>query len=179
MALILVVFVAVYLCAGIIYLGLRKEGYSHIKHTISELGEHGARDEKIVGYGLFLMVGLLLIALAILLHADENAAGLAVSIAVGYIVAAFFPCDVGSPSGGSWKQQIHNLGGFIEYAGGVYFLMRASENGMQLFSVDFKTFGLIIIGCIIVVSIPKNPVRGLAQRIAELLLFSCLAYLTA
>jgi len=91
--------------------------------------------------------------------------GLSLALAAGYIISAFFPFDSGSPASGSWKQQLHN-------AGGIYFLLQAAQSGLQLLGVPFKTVGFVVVGCIVVTSIPNNPVRGLAQRIAELLLFA-------
>ncbi len=163
-----------YLIAGNVYFGYHIKGYSQIKHTISELGETGSPYGKQVSYGLFLPTGILLAVAGLLAQQDNNAMGLACSLAVGYIVAAFFPCDPGSPSSGSGKQLLHNLGGFIEYAGSIIFIMKAGENDSHLWLVPFKTIGVTVIVCIIITSIPKNPLRALAQRIAELLLLSCL-----
>ena len=42
----------------------RKAGYSHVMHTISEIGELGARDQRFVALGLFLPVGLCLLFVA-------------------------------------------------------------------------------------------------------------------
>jgi hypothetical protein len=166
----------VYLTIGILYFGIKKKGYSHLKDTISELGETGGNYEKSVGFGLFLPTGTLLSIIALLEKENTNTMFLALVMAIGYIVAAFFPCDKGSPSSGTWKQQIHNLGGFIQYAGSIFFIFKVSENDLELWFIPFKTIGLIIIACVIITSIPKNKVRGLAQRIAELLLFGCLLW---
>ncbi len=176
MSFIICITIIVFLTAGIIYFGNKIKGYNHFKHTISELGETGSTFEKQVSLGLFLPTGILLAIVALLEKENINVMGLSAAVAIGYIVAAFFPCDPGSPSSGSWKQQLHNAGGFIEYAGCIYFIMKAGGQDLHLWIVSFKTIGYIVIGCIIITSFPKNSIRGLAQRIAELLIFGCLLW---
>lgn len=176
MPLIVCIIAIIFLTTGIIYVGRKINNYSHIKHTISELGETGGVFEKQVSLGLFLPVGILLVIVALLEKENSYVMGLSFALAIGYIAAAFFPCDAGSPSSGSWRQQLHNLDGFIEYAGSIYFIMKAGEQAFHLWMIPFKTIGYIVIGCIIVTSFPNNPVRGLAQRIGELLIFVCLIW---
>lgn len=171
---IIAIAVTAYLIAGIFYFGSKKAGYSHLKHTISELGETATAREKQVGFGLFLPVGIGLLVIAFTHWDHEIVRGLAACLAVGYLVAAFFPCDKGSPASGSWKQQVHNLGGFIEYAGAIFFLVKAGEYDLEIFGINFKIIGYIVIVCVILTSIPGNPLRGLAQRVAELLMFAAL-----
>lgn len=174
---IITIAVTAYLIAGIIYFGYKKSGYHHLKHTISELGETGSGWEKQVGFGVFLPVGIGLLIIAFTFWDHEIVRGLSVCLAVGYLVAAFFPCDKGSPTGGSWKQQVHNLGGFIEYAGAVFFLIKAGGYGLAIFGISLKIVGYVVLVCVIITSVPGNPVRGLAQRLAELLLFGLLIWL--
>ena len=123
MAFVIGVFVIVLLITGNFYFSGKKTGYSNIRHTISELGETGSAYEKQAGFGLFLPTGILLAVISYLAKDNINAMGLALSLAAGYVAAAFFPCDPGSPSSGTWKQQVHNLGGFIEYAGSIFFII--------------------------------------------------------
>jgi hypothetical protein len=174
MSFIICIIAVSFLTAGVIYFGNNINHYSHLKHTISELGETGSVFEKKVNYCLFLPVGILLAIVALLERENINVMGLSLVLAVGYIVAAFFPCDPGSPSSGTWKQQLHNTGGFIQYAGSIYFIMKAGGQDHQLWIIPFTTIGFIVIGCIIITSFPKNPVRGLAQRMGEILIFGCL-----
>ena len=176
---LLPIFTGLYLLIGIVYFGIRKSSYSHIKDTISELGEYGSKHAKIVNYGLFMPVGILLFIIAILNTANNVVMGLSISLGVGYLVSAFFPCDPGSPLTGSGRQQVHNFGGFIEYAGGLFFLMRAAEQDLSFFNIDYKILGFVVIVCILITSIPKNPIRGLAQRVAELILFTSLINLSS
>lgn len=88
------------LLIGMTFFGWRKPAYSHWQHTISELGEVGSLLSPRVSYGLFLPIGLLLGPLAWLAESTPIA-GLAGCVATGYIVAALFPCDAGSPLWGS------------------------------------------------------------------------------
>lgn len=169
--------VSLFLFGGIFYFGLIKQSYSHIRHTISELGEVGYAKSRLVSLGFFLPVGLILITLALTSGYNNIVQGLSISLALGYIVAAIFPCDDGSPFTGTWRQLIHNLGGFIEYAGGALCLFLASEQGLKFYFLDYKTVGVIVIICTIIISIPGIAIRGLVQRIAEFLLFTSLVTL--
>ncbi|MFD2937437.1 DUF998 domain-containing protein [Spirosoma flavum] len=169
----LALFSALLLLTGISYFGWRKPAYSHWHDTISEVGEVGSPLARAVSYGLFLPVGLLLGLVAAL--ADTTAlAGLAGCIGTGYVVAAFFPCDVGSPVSGSGRQQIHNIGGAVEYIGSAYWLTQLSPQrmvmGYNLYSI---AAGSLIVGSILL-SIPGLGIRGLIQRIMEGILFGSL-----
>jgi hypothetical protein len=166
---------SIYLVAGIIFFSIRKKSYSNFKHTISELGEKGSLYEKEVSYGLFLAVGVLLLVVAASSDID-TVRSLSVCIGVGYIVAAFFPCDPGSPWSGSSRQQVHNLGGFVEYAGGLYFLNRANTEDIKLF-MDINIISGIMLICIVLISIPGFFLRGVAQRIAEAMLLGSVCWM--
>jgi len=169
----LVLFSLLLLLAGIAYFGWRKPAYSHWQHTISELAEVGSPLSSLVSYGLFLPVGLLL-GLAATLADSTSIAGLAGCVGTGYIVAALFPCDVGSPLSGSGRQQIHNLGGAVEYIGSAYWLTQLSPHRMiiddNLYSIAASS---LLVGSILV-SIPGLPLRGLVQRLMEGILFGSL-----
>lgn len=147
----------------------RRPAYSHTRHTISELGEVGSRDGRMVSLGVFLPIGLLLGAAALLAReANPNAALLAACVGVGYAVAAFFPCDPGSPLEGSARQGVHNLGGAVEYVGGTLALWRLGEVNSAGYQVAAGVVGLATVG----LSLPVFfPVRGLIQRVAEAALF--------
>ncbi len=162
-----------YLFLGVIYFGSQKKSYSHIRHTISELGEVGYINSKQISYGFFLPIGLLLALLALVVERNFTQ-GLAASLAAGYIIAAFFPCDDGSPFTGTSRQMVHNLGGFAEYAGGTIFLFLAAEQDANFLFLDYKISGIIVFACTVLISIPGIGIRGLVQRIAELLLFGSL-----
>lgn len=167
---------AAYLIASLFVLAPRKAGYSHIKHSISEIGETGAPNQRFVAFGLFLPIGMALLLVAYLVRpASPPVAVLALCIAIGYIGAAAFPCDPGSPLFGTTRQVLHNLAGAVEYAGGGFALMALAEHLGQ----PFKIAGFIVLASTIALSvISSNSVRGLIQRIAEVCLFGGLALAT-
>ncbi len=169
----LTLFALAYLFAALFVLGRKKPGYSHLRHTISELGESGAPQETLVAMGVFLPIGLVLLLVAYLVrHLAVEEFALALCLALGYIVAAVFPCDAGSPTSGSWRQAIHNAGGAVEYLGGAFALVRMAEYLGPL----FKVLGMVVLGSAILISLPPlAAVRGLVQRVAELCLFGGLA----
>ena len=163
------------LAASLLVLGRRKPQYSHVIHTISELGEVGAPDQKLVAWAVFLPIGLLLLPISYLyLRSFPPAASLAGCISVGYLVAAFFPCDSGAPVSGSTRQGIHNLGGAVEYIGGGFSLLSAAER----LGDEWKWLGFIVLGVAVALTVlPTVSVRGLVQRVGEVCLFGGLAYL--
>lgn len=162
-----------YLFVGLFVLARRKPGYRHLKHTISELGEMGAPDQRFVAFGFFLPIGVLLVIVAYLLQsASAPTSVLALCIAIGYIGAAVFPCDVGSPLSGSARQAAHNLAGAVEYIGGGSSLLFLAEPLGQ----SFKLAGLMVLGIAIGLSfISSNSIRGMIQRVAEICLFGGLS----
>lgn len=167
---VLLTALVIYLVGGIIYFGFRRPGYSHLRHTISELGEDGAPNRRAVSWGLFFPVGVGLLLGALLAHVPALR-GLLLCLGIGYLVAAVFPCDVGSPSSGSAKQAVHNLGGAVEYIGGIFFLHQA-QSALLFQEVVSATVQLgLLTGCLLALSVPGFPGRGLVQRVAEVLLF--------
>jgi hypothetical protein len=170
---ILVLIASVYLAIAIAVLGARRPTYNHARHTISELGEFGSPYQGVVSFGVFLPVGLALAAVAVMLRPTESmAATLAACIAVGYLVAAVFPCDRGSPMSGSFRQGLHNLGGGVEYFGGAYALLRLAEtHGPQ-----FRVAGIAVGASALLISAPTGVLRGAIQRVAEALLFGALIW---
>jgi hypothetical protein len=163
---------ALYLALAVVYFGQRKPGYSHFRHTISELGEVGSADGQQVSWGVFLPVGLVCLLVAGLVGpARTPQLVLAASIATGYVVAAIFPTDPGSPMSGTWRQALHNLGGGVQYLGGTLALFWLAES----FGVGFRVAGFVVGAALLLVSFP-HPARGLVQRIAETCLFGGLAW---
>ncbi len=161
------------LLLAIVGFAAHRPDYSHFKNTISELGEAGATNARLVSFGVFLPVGVTLLLVAVLARAVEvNAALLAVCMGVGYAVAAIFPCDPGSPVSGSPRQAVHNLGGGVEYFGGALALWRLSEVHGSFFHVAALTVAVAGVA----LTIPSLPgIRGLVQRVAEVALFACLS----
>jgi hypothetical protein len=173
-AVAIAVLAATYLAVCLPLLARRKPGYSPLRHTISEIGETGAPDQRFVALGLFLPIGLALLLAAYLLRLHSSAAAaLALAIAIGYLGAAAFPCDPGSPLSGSAKQSLHNLAGGIEYVGGAFALVTLAREIGQ----PFQLLGFIVFGATIAISLlPSTSLRGAVQRVAELCLFGGLAW---
>jgi Protein of unknown function (DUF998) len=172
--LILVLLAAGYLGFGLGILAVRKPGYSHIRHTISEIGEIGSPVQQFAAFGFFLPIGLLLGVAALLANAASPAvATVALCIAIGYVAAAAFPCDPGSPAAGTTtRQTIHNLGGGVQYIGSGLTLMTLAET----FGQPYQIAGGLILGLAVLFSfLPSTSIRGLVQRIAECCLFGMLA----
>jgi hypothetical protein len=168
---------AVWLLSGLVYVGQRTPGYSHWRDTISELGETGTPLMRPVSYGLFLPIGLLLWLAAWVAEANGTA-GLAACVGSGYVIAALFPCDVGSPTSGSGRQQLHNLGGAVEYIGGAYWLSQLSAGpGIAGYSLSSLAAGVVIAGAVLL-SAPGFGLRGVTQRIVEGVLFGSLLLLS-
>ncbi len=169
-----VVIASLHLTAALLFFGRRKADYSHLVNTISEVGEIESPDEIPVGYGVFLPVGLLLLMVAFFsLEMNQELAALAGSIGVGYVAAAFFPCDRNSPLIGSWRQTVHNIGGAVEYGGGGVALLWLASNLGQPFLAGGILVLLVLIGLAL---LPARWYRGAVQRVGELVLFGLLAY---
>ncbi len=170
--LLLSVFASLLLLATLVVFALRRPAYSHIRHTISELGEVGSADGRLVSLGVFLPLGLVLGGIALLrLETDVAVSQLAACLAIGYGVAAFFPCDPGSPLQGTTRQGIHNLGGAVEYVGGAMVLWKLGELNRIGYQGAAVVVGLAALG----LSVPGLfSIRGLIQRIAEVILFAAL-----
>ncbi len=157
------------LILGLWYFGQRKPGYRQLRHTISELGESGSVIQHQVAWLFFMPLALVLALLAYLLANSKPAlAGLATCLAIGYAGACLFPCDPGSPMQGSWRQQLHNLAGGIEYVGGAACLLQLAKTQGLIFQI----LALIIFALSLALSLlPKSAWRGLMQRLAEGVLF--------
>lgn len=163
-----------YLATSTIVLARRRSGYSHVRHTISELGERGAVDEKLVAFGLFLPVGISMAIVAFFVQSNEPAAMLAFALAVGYGGSALFPIDAGAPPIGSWKNGLHSLAGAIQYIGAIGAFEQYGRNfGFPYTMVKFAIFAFLVS---IYVPYAKE-VRGLIQRTIEVGLFLGLAFL--
>lgn len=166
------------------YFGQRKPGYSHVYHTISEIGEAGAPDQAKVAYLGFLPIGvaswLFLVASSFCFPPDQQSTCgtfLLGFVGLGYVASAVFPCDRGAPLSGSWKNNLHVLFGGLGYVGaGVGFILLAeSFNAVASWGrlAEYtKWSGYIVLLATLGVSIPGLPVRGLVQRIAESVIFA-------
>ena len=174
-ALILAVLAAAMAAIVPIYFARLKPGYSHMRHTISELGETGSPVGWAVSLYGFLPTGLLVWAFCFF------AAGAAPQVSreiffmlslvgAGYVGGAIFRCDKDGPLSGSWSTLLHNIFGAFEYIGaaGAFFALER-DVGSPLSSV-FKVAGFIVFASFFGVTFP-HPFRGLSQRIAETIIF--------
>jgi len=164
----------------------RRPGYSHLRDTISELGEHGAPEARQVAWGAFAPAGLgiwaFVAALAQALPPDDAVLrGLALfaGLGAGYVGAAIFPCDRGAPFGGSLRNHLHNLFGAIGYLGGAAGLLTLGEafEGHAVFgpiAAVTRVLGMGVFFGILPLSSP-SPLRGLVQRLMEAALFGWIA----
>ena len=168
-----VLLVSIALAACIVFFARRRDGYSHLRQTISELGERGSADGRLVSLGVFLPVGIVLAAVAVSERSASDAtAALAGAIAVGYCGAAVFPCDPGSPLQGSSSQGIHNLAGGVEYIGGALALWKLGAQSGAL----FHALAVVVAAAVAFLSFPAFASwRGGVQRVGELALFVGLA----
>ena len=178
------------LLGGVLWFGTRVPGYSHVRQTISELGEVGSRYSVVVSWGLFAPVGILLSLLTVtLVYRDSSDFRNAVmfltsAVSIGYLGAAIFPCDPGSPLTGTWRQQLHNLLGGVEYVGGTGALFLAAQSLSPVF--DATLISSVVNGSAVVVGTvtlglsfsATFAVRGCLQRVGELALFGNIILLT-
>jgi hypothetical membrane protein len=166
-----------------LYFASLRPGYSHISNTISELGETGASHARLVAFGFFLPVGLLVWLALWLVHReapDRHASFMLVAMSwlgTGYAMSAFFPCDSGAPFFGSWRTQVHNVLGFIDYEGtGIGFLLVSrhfARWNATIQAVAFLVAGALVLLCLALLSVEATyHVRGAIQRVAEVTEFT-------
>lgn len=167
---------------------LARPEYSHIRHTISELGESGSPLSSLVSFGLFLPTGVLewvAIVLAYPIYARDRVTFFGIcafaSLGLGYVMAAFFPCDPGSPLMGSWQQQVHNVFGLVEYLGTGAGLMALgwshTKGKSSLTGVALIFSGVAVLIGLVLLSAPSwSSVRGLVQRVTEMIMFGWLTF---
>ena len=159
--------------------GANFPNYSHARQFISELGAFGAPNARIINLGGFLPAGLLISAFAFLAWRSLPRTrgttlgmfGLAL-FALGYIAAAFFPCEPGCrPAEPSLSQALHNLLGLAGYFTAPLSLFalgseaRKWPQGIPLSTLGFICSGLSLLGLLGMLS--EFTYVGLAQRILE------------
>jgi hypothetical protein len=153
-----------------------------VRHTLSELGEAGSSTASAAAWISFLPTGLLyglsLLAIRPHLPADEdNGQGLFFLslVGAGYALSAFFPCDAGAPSVGSFRNGVHNLSAVVEYLGalGGFDLLRRSLEGIEGVSHLATAAHVAFVGVIVtfIGVVAPHPARGLVQRIGEVGIF--------
>lgn len=170
----LTVGIACWLAGGVVVLARRRSEYDHARHTISELGETGARDQRAASYGVFLPVGVGAVVIAIL-AGQWGARVMAGSVAVGYLVAVVAPCDEGCPPRGSTRNSVHLLGGVVEYVGLLIGLVVLALSAGASYALPAAIVGSAIVAG----GLPAaSRWTGLIQRVAEAASFAALAAAT-
>jgi hypothetical membrane protein len=178
----LVVAAALMVLFDTLYFASRRPDYSHITNTISELGETGASHARQVAFGFFLPVGVLVWLSLWLVQreaSDKNALLMLLAMSclgTGYVISAFFPCDPGAPLFGSWRTQVHNVFGFIDYEGtGIGFLLVSrylARRNATIQAVAFLVAGALVLICLALLSLENaHYIRGAIQRVAETIEF--------
>src|SRR5688572_2043955 len=159
-----------------VYFGNRKPGYSHVRHTVSELGEAGSpvgRSVSFIGFlstGIAVWLFLLVTARALPDGATEPLYMLSL-VGAGYVGGAIFRCDPGAPPVGSWQNNLHNIFGGLEYIGAAGAFLALKLSGFWYPLSEFMAYaGMLVLVCLWGISFP-HPFRGLIQRVAETTIF--------
>lgn len=170
-ALIIACIASTMLAVAIWHFGAVRPEYSQLRHSISELGELGGLNARIVSFGVFLPFGVAMLLVAWLCQdINLSAARLALCIAAGYVGAALFPCDPGSPISGSWRQFAHNIAGAVQYVGGAAVLRQLSSAAPLL---EYAAL-LVSVAAALLLLAAGSALRGAIQRVAEVVLLGCL-----
>ncbi|CAN5304878.1 hypothetical protein BH09PSE6_BH09PSE6_09640 [soil metagenome] len=159
--------------------GTATPGYSHLSQFISELGASGSLHEYPVRFAGFLPAGIVMLVFCWLARRTlppspwTSAAFLGLAIyALGYVVAAFLPCDPGCrPAHPSAAQAVHNAVGGLGYLVApasllVLALRSRSWPASRLLPIaGFVAAGVALLGLLSLS--PASPYVGLSQRAIE------------
>jgi hypothetical protein len=158
------------------YFGRRKPGYSHVRDTISELGETGSPVGAQVSYVGFVSIAILLwLFLFVAARAAPSGSTEAFwwlsLVGAGYFGGAIFRCDPGAPLMGSWQNTFHMVFGVAEYVGAaVAFSMLKLDDYWAPLSNVLEYAGGVVLVCLFGISFP-HALRGFIQRVAETIIF--------
>jgi Protein of unknown function (DUF998) len=174
--------------------GANFPNYSHTSQFISELGAEGAPNARVINLAGFLPAGLLIIAFAFFAWRSLprsgattfGMVGLAL-FALGYLVAALFPCEGDCRSAEpTLSQAIHNLFGLAGYLSAPLSLFALGwqaqrwPEAMHLSVLGFVGAGLALLGLLFLS--PEFKYVGIAQRVLEgsvlVWIMACALYLT-
>ncbi len=159
--------------------GANFPNYSHASQFISELGASGAPNARIINLAGFLPAGLLISAFTFFAWRSLPRSrattlgmlGLAL-FAIGYIAAAFFPCEPGCrPAQPSLSQAMHNLLGLAGYLTAPLSLLvlgwaaRRWSKAAYLSTLGFIGGGLALLSLLFLS--PDFRYAGVAQRVLE------------
>jgi hypothetical protein len=169
--------------------GLARDGYDHTAQFISELGERGTPDGRLVSLVGFIPIGVLVLVFAALALRDVRpqrllAIGIGlvgVSVAIGYVVSGVARCEPGCPTDGDTQQAIHNAVGYVEYGGAPLGLLLAGLGARRLPSWRPVTVWAFVAVPLFLVLAPLleedswRDSRGVLQRILEAAIFGWIA----
>lgn len=155
--------------------------YSHSSQFISELGARQAPHEQLVRWGGFLPAGVFMLvfvlaAFKVLPRSVPSTLGLSgiAVYALGYVAAAFYPCDPGCrPAAPSISQLIHNIVGLAGYLlaplslAALAWSARRWPGGRSLAAAGFVAATSALLGLMTMLS-PEFSYVGLSQRLLEL-----------
>ena len=159
--------------------GANFPNYSHASQFISELGADGAPNARLINLAGFLPAGVLITVFAFFAWRSLPRSGATtfgvvglVLFALGYLVAAFFPCEGDCrPAEPTLSQAIHNLFGLAGYLGAPLSLLllgwqaRRWPKARHLSVLGFIGAGFALLGLLFLS--PDFKYVGVAQRVLE------------
>ena len=165
-----------------------KAEYSHVSQYISELNATGSDWSWQIGYLGFLPLGLLGLWLVLVVTPRARLNGISkigswllIAEPVAYVGSAVAPCDLGCPAVGSLSQNMHNLLAVVTLLMTTLGLVFLSCNS-RLSPVQRMAWLVLAATFIALYTFALVPDlahwRGLLQRFAEGILYSCLCFIS-
>ena len=165
-----------------------KAEYSHVSQYISELNATGSDWSWQIGYMGFFPLGLLGLVLLVEVAPRARLNGISkigcwllIAEPVAYVSSAFAPCDLGCPAMGSLSQNAHNFLSAITLVMTTVGLVLLSCNSRlsPLQRVAWLVLAATFITLYVFALAPDLAQwRGLLQRFAEGILYSCLCFIS-